>query len=899
MSSTSSPPPFDFSSRSSDFESVPGTPSVSATTPQVSEPGDVVKDHSKEDENEMELEEEPRLVQLPAEEKEDSTDAKKNLQLLNFLVQKSTVYATIIGQRIEEQRAARAKQEERAAKKSAAKGGSANAAATNKKRKRGEGESLLNVDKSEVDAMAANKLSKLEGGDVSRGRALIDDGEEEEKDEYQAQSPLITGATLKDYQLAGVQWLSTLHANGLNGILGDEMGLGKTLQTIAFLAYLRDMGIWGPFLIVCPLSVLHNWISEFSKFAPAIPVCMYHGTQEERAEMRRTVLRPPVLDGKASRPRKPLRGKGRKSTSSRKKAESSDEDLKDMDPWEFPVVCTTYDIIIRDTQYLANLVPSRAWQFIVVDEGHRLKNMDCRLMREIKSYPSEHRLLLTGTPLHNSLAELWSLLNFILPSIFNDLASFESWFNLPELTQSTLSDDQSTSIITSLHQILKPFLLRRLKSDVEHSLPPKKEYIIYAPLTKRQKDLYDLTVKGGLRKHLIEQGLEASGAKPKAEGIDDGPIKTRSAKAPVRSPSKKKGKAKAKYENDDEDDDAYFARIADGLNHSGDKDIAEMNREHQLKQAMKKVNNMHLQNVVMQLRKVCSHPYLFDWPVDKNNQYILDEQLVNSSGKMLLLNQLLEELFRRKHKVLVFSQFTTMLDIIEDWAVEFKGWEICRIDGKTSPQERRDEMDRFNEGGNSPTAPVLFLLSTRSGGLGINLVAADTVIFYDQDWNPQMDLQAQDRAHRIGQKKPVLVFRLVSQHTIEETVLQRAAEKRRLEALIIAKGKFRNPAGQTTKGKESIRELAQQLLELEGEKINVVTESDQIISDSALNALLDRSPEVFSGRTTGWTSKAVKAMDGKKKKEKGDATFEVYEQKLDEASEGLAKLMGEDAGNYD
>ncbi|CAG8733488.1 9947_t:CDS:2, partial [Acaulospora colombiana] len=257
-------------------------------------PGDVVKEHSKEDENEMELEEEPRLVQLPAEENEDNTDAKKNLQLLNFLVQKSTVYATIIGQRIEEQRAARAKQEERAAKKSAAKGVSANAAASNKKRKR-EGGDLLNVDKSEVDAMAANKLSKLEG------------------------------ATLKEYQLAGVQWLSTLHANGLNGIL-------------AFLAHLRDMGIWGPFLIVCPLSVLHNWISEFTKFAPSIPVCMYHGSQEERAEMRRTVLRPPVLDGKAARPRKPLRGKGRKSTSSRKKADSSDEEeLKDMDPWEFPV----------------------------------------------------------------------------------------------------------------------------------------------------------------------------------------------------------------------------------------------------------------------------------------------------------------------------------------------------------------------------------------------------------------------------------------------------------------------------------------------------------------------------------------------------------------------------------
>jgi ATP-dependent DNA helicase len=155
---------------------------------------------------------------------------------------------------------------------------------------------------------------------------------------------------------------------------------GKTLQTIAFLAHLRDLGIWGPFLIVSPLSVLHNWISEFAKFAPSIPVCMYHGTQDERAELRRTVLRPPALDGKAARPRKPLRGRGRKSTSKKKMEEEEEEEepLRDLEPMEFPIVCTTYDMIIRDTQYLANLVPDRAWQFIVVDEGHRLKNMDCR-----------------------------------------------------------------------------------------------------------------------------------------------------------------------------------------------------------------------------------------------------------------------------------------------------------------------------------------------------------------------------------------------------------------------------------------------------------------------------------------------------------------------------------------
>jgi ATP-dependent DNA helicase len=154
---------------------------------------------------------------------------------------------------------------------------------------------------------------------------------------------------------------------------------------------------------------------------------------------------------------------------------------------------------------------------------------------------------------------------------------------------------------------------------------------------------------------------------------------------------------------------------------------------------VKIVNNMHLQNKIMQLRKVCSHPYLFHWPNDPDTGAPdISSALLNASGKMLLLNQLLTALFERKHKVLIFSQFTSMLDIIEDWATEFKGWDICRIDGSTSPLDRREQMDRFNNGGEEKDACRLFLLSTRAGGLGINLVAADTVIFYDQDWVGQL-----------------------------------------------------------------------------------------------------------------------------------------------------------------
>ncbi|KAG8678203.1 hypothetical protein FRC08_017975, partial [Ceratobasidium sp. 394] len=219
----------------------------------------------------------------------------------------------------------------------------------------------------------------------------------------------------------------------------------------------------------------------------------------------------------------------------------------------------------------------------------------------------------------------------------------------------------------------------------------------------------------------------------------------------------------------EEDDDAYFEALERGDYNPPEETEAEKleKKKKALRaNAIRGVNNMHLQNVVMQLRKVCSHPYLFDWPADpETDEVLVDEGLVGASGKMLLLERMLDALLARGHKVLIFSQFTTMLDVIEEWLIHFKSWEPCRIDGSTSPEDRREQMDLFNNSGHGPDDPRIFLLSTRAGGLGINLVGADTVIFYDQDWNPQMDLQAQDRAHRIGQTKPVLIFRLVCKHT--------------------------------------------------------------------------------------------------------------------------------------
>ncbi|KIJ55252.1 hypothetical protein M422DRAFT_41263 [Sphaerobolus stellatus SS14] len=762
----------------------------------------------------------------------------------------------------------------------------------------------------------------------------------------------IVNVTLKPYQLLGVEWLTSLFLNNVNGILADEMGLGKaslTLQTIAFLAHVPDSR---PALIVCPLSVLHSWTEEFNRFAPSIPVSLYHGKPDERAEIRRnwklrendhsmdskqepskkqgrpkkaapkeapvttkkrgrkaatkttqSATRGNDLKGTTTPKDAPTRPSTRRSTrfavqskpqpeaveteqaSDTETEQASDaeeaadasmavedeaednttasaipqdsEEAENKKPSNDLVVVTTYEMIIKDAKFLSKY----EWNFIIVDEGHRLKNMDCKLIKEIERYKSGNRLILTGTPLHNNLAELWSLLHFILPDLFSDLDSFQAWFDLPDM-DSALPSEQSSRILSKLHAIMKPFLLRRLKADVIADLPPKKEYVLYAPLSERQRELYDAILDGALRNFLIagKQGQ----AKKAIVDVNEG------------RKLRKKG-----IKHDD--------------NRAPSTEV-EAGRDYFYKNSIKQVNNLKLQNTIMQLRKVCSHPFLFDWPEDHEKFLIVSEELVNASGKMMILDRLLTELIARGHKVLIFSQFTTMLDIIEEWATSFKSWSTCRIDGQTKPDDRREEMRRFQTGRDDPDAPKIFLLSTRAGGLGITLTAADTVIFYDQDWNPQMDIQAQDRAHRIGQTKPVLIYRLVSAHTIETTIMKKANKKRQLEALVIAKGKFRMP-GSSARAKDDSFAEATSLLKLEGEKIEVVSAAEagkaKLISDADLDKLLDRRPEVFTGRGQGWTSGA---KDGEETKN-GDVAFEVFQAPNDQCNDSLAAIMGEEIPN--
>ncbi|KAI9789158.1 MAG: hypothetical protein M1816_006290 [Peltula sp. TS41687] len=683
------------------------------------------------------------------------------------------------------------------------------------------------------------------------------------------QPDLMTGGVMRSYQLEGLEWLISLYENGLNGILADEMGLGKTIQTISFLAFLRSKKTYGPFLIAAPLSTLGNWVEEFARWTPDIPVVLYHGTKLEREELRSTKL------------------------------------VKPGSP-DFPVVCTSYEICMNDRKFLS----SYGWKFIIIDEGHRLKNLNCRLVRELKSYNSANRLLITGTPLQNNLSELWSLLNFLMPEIFDQLESFESWFDFSALKEKEghkeiLVGERKNHIISSLHAILKPFLLRRVKADVETSLPKKREYILYAPLTGAQKELYRHILEGDSRAYLegkvVERINSSRASTPKStnglslkrkagsrRNTPNKSVKSSRGSTPAGSfRSRTSNKRRKDYR--ETSDDEFFK----DLERSGTTAIEESTVDEEEQEAIERAKTIalakreisakKLQNPIMQLRLACNSPHNFYWPWSDGEAP--DTTLTTSSGKMLLLDQLIPALFSSspEHKVLIFSQFKTQLDILESWAVDLHHWPICRIDGSVPSSERRSQIHAFNT---DPTYRI-FLLSTRAGGQGINLAAADTVILYDSDWNPQQDLQAQDRAHRIGQTRPVIVYRLATKHTVEETLLEKADGKRRLEKLVIQRGKFRSLiAG---KEKDDLDELRRVLLEDDFEKFDVDVVDDEtgegqtltrFLSERDVKVLTDRSDEAYLR-----AEKGEEGIDGPQK------MFKVVETKIDADGNGILATL--------
>ncbi|RLN16727.1 ATP-dependent DNA helicase DDM1 isoform X2 [Panicum miliaceum] len=548
----------------------------------------------------------------------------------------------------------------------------------------------------------------------SREERLADDctlSEEERWKKEQANLvPLMTGGNLKSYQ------------NGLNGILADQMGLGKTIQTIGFLAHLKGKGMHGPYMIIAPLSTLSNWVNEISRFVPSVTSIIYHGDKVARAEIRRKFM----------------------------------PKTKDAVSPHFPIVVTSYEMAMSDARFLAHY----KWKYVVVDEGHRLKNSKCKLLREIKRIPMDNKLLLTGTPLQNNLAELWSLLNFILPDIFSSHEEFESWFDFSGKASEEKEETEEkrrVHVVSKLHAILRPFLLRRMKEDVEQMLPRKKEIIIYANMTELQKRIQD---------HLVEKTFDV-------------------------------------YLNEESDIVLRRPGIKAKLN-----------------------------SLFIQLRKNCSHPDLLEAAFGTTSLYPPVDKLLEQCGKFQLLDRLLTSLLARKHKVLIFSQWTKILDIIE-YYLDSKGLEVCRIDGSVKLEERRRQIAEFNDLNSNLN---VFILSTRAGGLGINLTSADTCILYDSDWNPQMDLQAMDRCHRIGQTRPVHVYRLATSHSVEGRIIKKAFGKLKLEHVVIGKGQF-----EQERAKPNVLEEGELLALLRDEQAEEDKMIQTDISDEDLLKLMDRS----------------------------------------------------------
>lgn len=600
------------------------------------------------------------------------------------------------------------------------------------------------------------------------------------------QPSLVTGGKMRNYQLEGLEWLKTLWMNGLCGILADEMGLGKTIQAISMIAFFKEQNISGPFLIAAPLSTVRNWIEEFKFWTPTIKTILYHGSKQEREEMRRKKMK-----------------------------------MQTQKDFDFPVVVTSYEICMNDKKFLAPY----QWRYIIVDEGHRLKNMNCKLIQELMTYQSANRLLITGTPLQNNMSELWSLLHFLLPEVFNDLDSFESWFDFSSVLEDKTDGDtkaqkQRNKLVGKMHAILKPFLLRRMKTDVESNLPPKREYILYAPLTAEQKDLYREIISGTSRHYLEEKAVERIEAKSRTVSLKrkansssrstpSKSLKSSRASTPGSVASTRRGRKAARTSYKDVTDrefNAKLRRLENGdsdeeINSNESETISSAEEEHltrtaNLALAKKEISAKKLQNPVMQARLACNSPHSFYWPWQPSTAEEEasgtfpqpDESLIQASGKLLLLDTLLPRLLSLNHKVLIFSQFKSTLDILATYC-GLRSWSTCRIDGSIPQEERHAQITSYND----PSSSLkIFLLSTRAGGQGINLTAADTVILFDSDWNPQQDLQAMDRAHRIGQTRPVIVYRFATRGTVEEMLLGKAEGKRRLEKLVIQRGKFRS-----------------------------------------------------------------------------------------------------------
>ncbi|KAJ2744795.1 hypothetical protein GGI20_002688 [Coemansia sp. BCRC 34301] len=518
-------------------------------------------------------------------------------------------------------------------------------------------------------------------------RQLVKSTPQREFSEFRQQPDFIRGGTLYPYQLDGANWLwYKWHSSG-SGVLADEMGLGKTVQAIAFLLMVfhstlgsRDDNLnrgTFPFLVVAPTTLVSNWAQELRTWAPGLVVAQLSGCADDRAvELEHTIFR---CSGRGGR--------------------GAVKDLK------CHVVLASYEAISNQSG-IRELMSGNKWEAIVCDEGHRLKNDQAKTYMALQLFEARTRIVLTGTLVQNDLRELSSVLSFVDPGNAEVLS-----------TLSQLFQDGSAECVARIHEVIRPYILRRTKEDVPRLVPAKHEVILPVSMTGLQRSLYRATLTKNVR---MLQSIAAALHQGQALGGGSG--------------------------------------------------------------GETRVGSRSLNNTLMEVRMLVSHPYNLDnvEPTFESKEET-QAQLIAAGGKLRLLHTLLPELQRRGHRILLFSQFKRTLTILEDYLAA-EGIGYARIDGDTPSRLRQSAVDDFN----APGSPLLvFLLSTRTGGTGLNLTSADVVIVYDCDFNPQADIQAVGRAHRIGQTKPVTVLKLVTENSAEERIVRRATRKLLIDHLVI------------------------------------------------------------------------------------------------------------------
>ena len=770
--------------------------------------------------------------------------------------------------------------------------------------------------------------------DFEDAQANFDEGEMNFQNPTSLQSmdvaqPDMLRCQLKEYQLKGLNWLVNLYEQGINGILADEMGLGKTVQSISVMAYLAEVhNIWGPFLVIAPASTLHNWQQEVTRFVPDIKVLPYWGSAKDRKILRKFWDRKHITYNKDS---------------------------------PFHVLVTSYQLVVHDTAYFQKV----KWQYMILDEAQAIKSSQSSRWKSLLGFHCRNRLLLTGTPIQNNMQELWALLHFIMPSLFDSHDEFSEWFSkdIENHAQSNtkLNEDQ----LRRLHMILKPFMLRRIKKHVQKELGDKIEEDVFCDLTYRQRAYYtnlrnkislldliekaavgddqdtatlmnlvmqfrkvcnhpDLferaeiwspmsmayfaetasfmreghfiqvsysvrnmiefwlpkmlgegegrfdiagpdNLKAGWRKQWlgtnfsvwdernIAESARNNGAFSWLRFVDQcaGDVAATARKTfldraiALSQDENRLGKLKVAYDDTDDQENTGYTPVHAMLNIVARNDrqpLADVTDDGYLNKLMN-VSRNSIKKKGYEVIETCYFPRasappielvcpsektlvekettFFDVstrraldPIGTNNEYALIQsslptskwpvtnllptpasqkqrftkiqvpsmrRFVTDSGKLARLDRLLRELKEGGHRVLLYFQMTRMIDLMEEY-LTYRNYKYCRLDGSTKLEDRRDTVNAFQ------TSPDLFifLLSTRAGGLGINLTSADTVIFYDSDWNPTIDSQAMDRAHRLGQTKQVTVYRLITRNTIEERIRKRALQKEEVQRVVIS-----------------------------------------------------------------------------------------------------------------